>query len=213
MSIAEKGFDVGVEDGIPVQLPSGAMFRVLTQDEADYLKERVQRYTSDNHFVNVSDLQDIDRMVTFELFVHRWSLWLSKGMDYYGEEINAKQLADTIASYSTEVRLLKKNLAIDKPARDRSRGDDSVHAYLDALRQRALEFGYHRNAQAAHVMEAFQRLSALLTYHDNCTPDERLEFSVTQEDIFQVIRDEVAGWNALDKDFRENKQTYWIRKQ
>jgi len=213
MSVQDRNFEVGVEDGIPVQLPSGAMFRVLTQDEADYLKERVERYLADNHFVNVSDFQDIDKMVTFELFVHRWSLWLSKGMDYYGEEINADRLASTIASYSTELRLLKKNLGIDKPARDRSRGDDSVPAYLDALRQRAKEFGYHRNAQAAHVMEAFQRISALLTYHDNCTEEERLEFAVTQDDVFQVIRDEIAAWNALDEDFRKTKQTYWIRKQ
>lgn len=213
MTVQDRGFEVGVEDGIPVSLPSGAMFRVLTQDEADYLSERVARYLSDNHFVNVSDFQDVDKMVVFELLVHRWSLWLSKGMDYYGEEINSKQLADTVSSYSTECRLLKKNLGIDKPARDRSRGDDSVHAYLDALQQRAKEFGYHRNAQAAHVMEAFQRISALLTYYDNCTPDERLEFSVTQEDIFQVIRDEIAAWNALDEEFRTTKQTYWIRKQ
>lgn len=213
MSIQDRGFEVGVEDGIPVKLPSGVTFKVLTQDEADYLKERVERYLADNHFVNISDFQDVDKMVVFELFVHRWSLWLSKGMDYYGEEIDVPKTAATVASYSTELRLLKKNLGIDKPARDRSRGDDSIPAYLDALRQRAQEFGIHRNQQAAHVMEAFQRMSALLTYHDNCTPDEQLEFSVTEEDIFQVFRDEIAAWNALDEEFRSTVQTYWIRKQ
>lgn len=213
MAVDEVQFDVSVADGIPVTLPSGATFYVLTQEEAGYLTESVRRYLSDNHFVNVSDFRDIDKMVTFELFVHRWTLFLSKGRDYYDEEINAKQLADTVSSYSTELRLLKKNLGIDKPARDRQRGDDSIPAYLDALRQRAQEFGYHRNVQAAHVMEAFQRMSALLTYHDNCTDEERLEFSVTQEDIFQVFRDEIAAWNALDEEFRTTVQTYWIRKQ
>lgn len=213
MSVQDRGFEVGVEDGIPVVLPSGVTFRVLTRDEADYLKERVERYLKDNHFVNVSDFQDVDKMVTFELFVHRWSLWLSKGMDYYGEEIDSQRLAATVASYSTELRLLKKNLGIDKPARDRSRGDDSIPAYLDALRQRALEFGYHRNAQAAHVMEAFQRMASLLTYHDNCTEEERLEFSVTQDDVFAVFRDEIEAWNQLDEEFRTNVQQYWVRKQ
>lgn len=211
--MSDRGFDVTAEEGIPVGLPSGAMFWVLTQDEAEYLKERVARYLKDNHFVNVSDFQDIDKMVVFELFLHRWTLWLSKGRDYYDEEINSKQLADTVSSYSTELRLLKKNLGIDKPTRDRQRGDDSIPAYLDALRQRALEFGYHRNNQVAQVMEAFQRLSAMLTYHDNSTDDERLEFSVTIEDCFDVLRQEVSRWNAMDKEFRETKQSYWIRKQ
>jgi hypothetical protein len=212
MSVQDRGFEVGVDDGIPVGLPSGVIFPALTQDEADYLKVRVERYLADNHFVNISDFQDVDKMVVFELFVHRWSLWLSKGMDYYGEEIDAAKLAATIAAYSTELRLLKKNLGMDKPARDRSRGDDSIPAYLDALRQRAQEFGIHRNAQAAHVMETFQRMSALLTYHDNCTDEEQLEFHVTQEDIFQVFREEVAAWDALDEEFRTTVQTYWIRK-
>lgn len=213
MTVTDRGFDVSVEDGIPVDLPSGATFYVLTQDEADYLRERVERYLSDNHFKNVSDFQDVDKMVVFELFVHRWTMWLSKGRDYYNEEINSKQLADTINSYSTELRLLKKNLGIDKPARDRQRGDDSVPAYLDALRQRALEFGYHRNAQANLVMEAFQRLSAMITYHDNCTDEERLEFGVTMEDCFDVLRQEVAAWDTLDEEFRSTKQQYWVRKQ
>lgn len=213
MTVTDRGFDVSVEDGIPVDLPSGATFYVLTQDEADYLRERVERYLSDNHFKNVSDFQDVDKMVVFELFVHRWTMWLSKGRDYYNEEINSKQLADTINSYSTELRLLKKNLGIDKPARDRQRGDDSVPAYLDALRQRALEFGYHRNAQANLVMEAFQRLSAMITYHDNCTDEERLEFGVTMEDCFDVLRQEVAAWNTLDEEFRTTKQQYWVRRQ
>lgn len=212
MTVSERGFDVGVDQGIQVMLPSGAAFYVLTQDEADYLAERVTRYLSDNHFVNVSDFQDIDKMVVFELFVHRWSLWLSKGRDYYDEEINSKQLADTVNAYSTELRQLKKNLGMDKPARDRQRGDDSVAAYLDALPQRALEFGYMRNEQCAKIQEAFMRLSAMLTFHDNCTELERAENAVTKDDMFEVLRQEIAAYNQIDEDFRTNVQKYWVRK-
>lgn len=209
----ERAFDVSVQDGIPVVLPSGATFYVITQDEADYLNERVTRYLSDNHFVNVSDFQDIDKMVTFELFVHRWTLWLSKGEDYYGDAINSKQLADTVATYSHELRQLKKNLGIDKPARDRQRGDDSVPAYLDALRQRAREFGVLRNDQFAHVLESWKRLEAMLTFHDNCTDIERLERQCTQDDVIQVLRDEIDRFNAIDEKFRAEIQSIWVRKQ
>jgi hypothetical protein len=213
VSADDRAFDVGVEDGIPVGLPSGATFYVLTRDEADYLGERVTRYLDDNHFVNVSDFQDIDKMVTFELFIHRWSLWLSKGRDYYNEDINQKQLADTIASYSHELRQLKKNLGIDKPARDRQHGDDSVPAYLDSLRQRAREFGYHRNAQFAKIIESFQRINAMLTYHDNCNDIERLERQCTIDDVVDVVRAEISAFEALDEKFRTEVQTIWIRKQ
>jgi hypothetical protein len=33
-----------VEDGLPVELPSGAIFRVLTESEVNYLDERRERY-------------------------------------------------------------------------------------------------------------------------------------------------------------------------
>lgn len=209
----DRAFDVSVDAGIPVVLPSGATFYVLTQDEADYLAERVTRYLRDNHFVNVSDFQDIDKMVTFELFGHRWSLWLSKGQDYYGEEIDQKKLADTVAAYSHEVRQLKKNIGIDKPARDRQRGDDSIPAYLDALRQRAREFGVMRSEQFAKTIESYMRIQAMIQFHDGCNEMERLERQCTINDVMQVVRDEIAQFQAIDAKFREEKQQMWIRKQ
>lgn len=209
----DRPFDVTVEDGIPVTLPSGATFYVLTSDEADYLQERVTRYLSDNHFVNVADFQDVDKLVVFEMFVHRWTLWMSKGKDYYNDDINAKALADTVGTYSHELRMLKKQLGIDKPARDRQRGDDSVPAYLDALRQRALEFGTMRNEQFAHVIASFQRIQAMFTYYDNLTELERVEQQATLADVVDVVRQTITEFNLIDAEFRETKQKIWIRKQ
>lgn len=210
----DRPFDVLTDDvGIAVQLPSGAQFYVITQDEADYLNERVTRYTSDNHFVNVADFQDVDKMVTFELFIHRWNLWLSKGKDYYNDDINAKQLADTIATYSGELRQLKKALNIDKTSRDKQRGDDSVPAYLDALRQRAKEFGYMRNEQFNKVLEAFHRIAAYIQYHDNCTEQERIEQGVTEADLIVLVRETIKEFEAIDEKFRKEQQSLWIRRQ
>jgi hypothetical protein len=209
----ERAYDLQSDEGIPVELPSGAKFYVLTQDEADYLTERVRRYLSDNHFVNVSDFQDIDKMVTFEMLVHRWSLWLSRGMDYYGEKIDEKVLAQQVNNYSGELRLLKKNLAMDKVARDRARGDDSVAVYLANLRDRALEFCIMRSAQACKAIESFQRIKGILIYYDNCDEQERKEHGVDIEDVLTVIREEIAEFDQIDETFRKNIQRYWIRKQ
>lgn len=209
----ERAYDLQADEGIAVGLPSGAMFYVLTQDEADYLNERVRRYLSDNHFVNVSDFQDIDKMVTFEMLVHRWSLWLSRGQDYYGSSIDEKQLAAQVNAYSGELRLLKKNLAMDKVARDRARGDDSVAVYLANLRERALEFCVMRSQQACRAIEAIQRIAGIIGYYDNCDDSERREHGVELTDVLAVIREELAEFAKIDEEFRKNVQRYWVRKQ
>lgn len=165
-------YDVQVEDGIPVHLPSGAVYYVLTSDEQRYLVDRITRYLADNHFVNVSDMQDIDRMITFELLIHRWTLYLSKGRDYFDDDIDTKKYSDMVQDYSREVRQLKKSLGVDKSTRDRTRGDDSVAALWDNLRRRAQEFGYMRNAQFAQVITSFQRIQAMIQFRDNCLAGE-----------------------------------------
>jgi hypothetical protein len=213
LSTAERAYDLTADNGIAVTLPSGATFYVLTQDEADYLNERVRRYLSDNHFVNVSDFQDIDKMVTFEMLVHRWSLWLSRGQDYYGESIDEKSVAQQVNAYSGELRLLKKNLGMDKVARDRARGDDSVAVYLASLRERAGEFGVMRATQACKAIEAIQRLKGMLIYFDNCDDIERREHGVTMADVFEVVREEITEFDEIDSNFRANVQRYWIRRQ
>lgn len=207
-------FDITSPSGFSVILPSGAEFLVLTSDEVNYVKDRVSRYLTDNKFSNVSDLQDIDRMVMFELFVHRWSLWISKGVDYFNDEINERQLSDRVKEFSSEIRQLKKNLGVDKVARDKVRGDDSVSAYLQSLKSRAMEFGVMRNDQFNKAIELFHELKAKIEYHDNCDEHEQLEGQVTQDHIFNWIRDEaIPKFQEIDDDFRETKQKMWIRRQ
>lgn len=210
--MSTQAYEVAADEGVQVTLPSGATFRVLTITEQEYMEERVRRYQDDNHFVNVSDIQDVDRMVILELFVHRWAIWLSFGKDYFNDPVNEKDLASQIASYSHEVRQLKKNLGVDKVARDRARGDDSWPKYHERLLQRAREFGYMRNAQFAKTIELFQQLIAILTLHDNCDDIERREQHVTQDDVFDWLRKiAIPEFEAIDADFIETQQRLWIR--
>lgn len=210
MAISEREID----ELLTVSLPSGAMFIVETPDEQRYLNDRVHRYQSDNHFSNISDHQDLDRMVTFELFIYRWSLWLSRGIDYYGEEIDQRAVASQIEAWSQEVRLLKKTLGIDKPARDKARGDDSVVNYLARLRERAREFSVMRNAQFDKALELFQQLKALIGFYDRTDDVEQGENQARMEDIFAWIRDvAIPEFEAIDQQFRETNQKFWIRSQ
>lgn len=210
--MTDAAYEVAADEGFDVTLPSGATFKVLTEGERDYVTERVRRYTTDNHFINVSDFQDVDRMIMLELFVQRWGLWLSFGKDYFLEPINEKDLAAQIATYSHEVRQLKKNLGVDKVARDRARGDDSWPKYHERLLQRAREFGYMRNRQFAMAIELFQQMSALITLYDNCDDIERRENHVTKDDVFDWLRTvAIPAFEAIDEEFIQNEQRMWIR--
>lgn len=215
-------YEVLVEDGIPVELPSGGTIYVLTNAEKTQLESIIKRYLEDNHFKNIADLLDIDKLVTFELFVHRWNLWMGKGKDYYDEEVNVKALADTTDRISTEIRQLKKQLGVDKLTRDRLTGDDSVAARWDKVLQRAKEFGYKRNEEASAAIEAMHRIAGALTYHRNLDEYERKQFHMEVEDLLEIIDAEVAAFKDIDNVFRnrppddehpEGGQKYWIRSQ
>lgn len=208
-----RNYEIQAGAGIPVNLPSGAIHYVLTDEEERYLRDRITRYLSDNHFVNVSDVQDIDKMIVFELLIHRWSLWLSKGRNYYDEDINIKQYSEMTHSYSTEVRQLKKALGVDKTTRDRTRGDDSLASLWSNLQRRAAEFGYKRNEEFVQTITSFQRLKAILTFHDNADEIERKENACEMTDVIEILREEIRKFDEIDEKFKFEKQTLWIRNQ
>lgn len=206
-------FDDLSEEGIPVQLPSGATHYTITHAEAEYLRDLAARYLEDNHFVNIADLKEIDRLITMETLVHRWQMWISKGRNYYDEDINLKTYNDMVTDASREVRQMKKALGLDKPSRDKVRGDDSIAALWENMLRRAREFGYMRNEQLVATITAFQRLKALIQFYDNTDEIERKENACELEDIFEVLRAEIAKFDKIDEDFRHTQQTLWIRDQ
>lgn len=204
--------DVLDEDGIPVPLPSGAVFQVLTGDEHDYVTQRVKEYTATFRWENTSDLQDVDRMLILELFVFRYGLWLSRTKDYWEESVDEQRLQKSLHDMSGELRQLKKHLGVDKVSRDKERGDDSVPAYLEKLRQRAKKFGINREKMLDKGIELSQQLVALHTLHVNCDAQERIEQQCRAEDLVTWIGDVfVPEFQKVDEHFRANEQRLWIQ--
>lgn len=201
------------ENLAPVRLPSGGAHYVHER-EVGYFNERRDRYQKDNHFTNVSDLQDLDRLIVAELLVQRWGTWVSQKRDYWAEAVDENALSKQIKDYSGEIRQLKKSLGLDKETRDKVKGEDSVDAYIRALRQRAHEFGVMRNEQSAKSIELWQQLVGLLTLYGNCTADERIEQHCTPEEIINWLNEFARPqFDAIDEAFRTETQRMWIRKQ
>ncbi len=202
------------EDGFPVALPSGAVFWVLSEAEVSYVEDRRDRYLSDNHFVNISDLQDVDRMLISEMLILRWTQWVSRGKDFWGDPIDEQAFRRSINDYASELRQLKKALGVDKGTRDKTRGEDSTATYIETLRARAKEFGYHRNNQAAKAMELFNQMHEKVVLLDNTTPDEQAELDITPAAFIKWVREVcIPEYEALDHAFRnrEDGQRYWVR--
>lgn len=201
--------DSSASQHVAVTTPAGASVTVMNQDEADYYNQVAARYQSDNKFSNISDILELDRILTMELMCYRWSLWILTGQDYTGRSVNPTEVQKSIETYSKEIRGIKKDLGIDKSTRDKG-GAESVADYIENLRVRAREFGITRNKQAVRAITLLMQLRALITLYDNSTQSERKEFNVTAEELFDWIRQQFDEFEEIDKALREN-QKYWVQ--
>lgn len=193
-----------------VSTPSGSELHLQTPEEADWYESRRDRYLSDNHFPNVSDLQDLDRLLMMEVLLYRWSLWMAQGYDYQTSRVDEKSMKDNIKEYSVEVRQVKLSLGIDKATRDKDKGE-SLADYTTNLLARAKEFGYHRNEQYEIVVTKFYELRSMIMTWDRCDDEERRLLDLSEKSILEWIRDNVIkDFDEHSEAFRKN-QAMWIK--
>lgn len=184
-----------------VATPSGSQLNLQTPEEADWYESRRDRYLTDNIFPNVSDLQDMDRLLMLEVLSYRWGLWMAQGFDYQGSRVEERQLKDYIKDYSREISSVKLSLGIDKATRDKEKGE-SLSDFTDKLLVRAKEFGYHRNEQYEIVITKFYELRSMVMTWDRCDEEERRLLDITLETIVEWLRDKVI------KDFDEHAEAF-----
>lgn len=189
---------------------SGTEFEVLTKDEKDYFEMNLAKYKSEYRFENVSDLADVDRMLGLELLSYRYTAWLIKGFDYFGLQFSEKDIRDHKQKVDTEIRLLKKNMGMDRKGRVESEAE-SVSEYLRNLLRRAGEFGVHRDTQIAKALDLFNDLKTMIGLHDRTDEEERRHLGVEESQIVEWIRNEaIPEYDAIDDEFRINQRT-WIK--
>ena len=131
--------------GIRVRSPGGATYYVLNEREADFYNSISEKYLEHNKFTNVSDLQELDRLLASEVRAYRLSNWLMSEQDYDGRPIH-KDLGKEWKELSKEIRDIKEGLGIDKKTRDAGQGDTIADKW-EFLKSKALQFGYMRNEQ------------------------------------------------------------------
>lgn len=190
---------------------SGVIIEVLTEKEEQWWGDNVEKYLEQFSFENITDLADLDRLLTLELLSMRYGLWMLRGgINYWGEEIPEKDVADRKNKIDSEIRLLKKEMGMGR--RSRLEGEqESVATYLQTLLRRAKEFGVHRDRQIAVAMDLFTELKKLVGLNERSDEEERAYLEVNDADIIRWIREvAIPTYDEIDNAFRKN-QILWIR--
>jgi hypothetical protein len=196
-----------------VQTPSGATLPVLTQSEVDYYEDRASRYLRDHKFTSVTDLQDLDRVLSTELLLHRYDIWLALGADYFGQAVAERDLLRYMKELSATLQATKKSMGLDKATRDKDVGADFV-SWLDDVKRRAKAFGIMRNKQFETALVLFHELMGKVQLYENCDAVERQELGLSPDELVQWMqRDLFPRFNAIDEHFRQSgpeAQQMWI---
>lgn len=192
-----------------VESPTGSPFHLQTEQEGIWYERQRDMYLEHNRFTNVSDLEDLGRLLTLEIMVYRWTTWLTQGFDYLAGRVNETELKNAIKEYSVEIRLVKASLGIDRAQREKDKGE-SVGDYIAMLLRRANEFGVHRNGQYEKAVTFLWELISMLETYDRCDEQERRELDLSPESILEWVRTRVMPeWEQINDDFRAN-QAIWI---
>jgi len=200
----------------PVVTPSGQTIEVLSDAEHVFYDTQRGRYMAENRFTNTSDLLDLDRLLFMELLVYRATSWIGRGQDYEGltlsdhdETAQRRSLKDTSAMIS----VIKNDLGLTRTQRDKA-AYESVGHYLTQLKQRAKEFGIHRERQVASGITLCKQLFAIVGAYDRSDEVERKKIGFENADeILEWIRDiMVVEFDKLDTDFIAGTQKYWSDK-
>lgn len=195
---------------IPVELPSGAFYEVLTAEEAEYVEGKTADYTHGFQFNNVADLGELDRLVEMELLVHRYNRWLGRRKDYKGVAVDEGPLQTKVNTWSTEIRQIKLKLGIDKVTRDRQRGEGSVAQRWTTTLTRAKAFTVMRCKQAAMAITLAQQLIALMDLRKNTDEIDRERMKLNDAGILEWIDTRFRSeFEEIASHFRKTEMHYW----
>lgn len=191
---------------------SGALYTVLTEEEAEHWNRAREKYLDQYKFDNISDLQDMDRVLVGEVLSFRWGSWLVREADYGGRSIEEQEdkLKKQLIEQGKETRLLKEKMGLNRAHRQDSE-QASTADYLQNLLQRAGEFGVHRDTQTAKAVALLLEVFTQVGLYTRTDEEERAHLKINPEDIMKwLIEVAKPEFDAIDDAFREN-QVIWIK--
>lgn len=208
--------DPGTELGIPlfdVELCSGETLRVQTQTEQRWFVDTKKKYLAETKFTDITDTQDMDRLLCLELLMFRWNQHLASGYDYHDNLVDDDLLRKQVKEQSVAITLLKTSLSLDKKSRDAALNEGNFATWLADVKRRAKLFGVHRETQLTKALSCMNELSGIVGAYDRSDEEERKKLGYeTEHEILQWVRDVMLpDFRAIDEYFLENEQRMWRR--
>lgn len=196
-----------------VTLVSGESLQVMTEVEARWFTANRDKYLTETKFTDVTDLQDMDRLLCLELLMFRWNQHLAAGRDYEGNLVDDDLLRKQVKEQSEAITKLKQSLGLDKKTRDAALNEGNFNAWFMDVKRRAKLFGIHRENQLNKALGLINELSANIGAFDRSDAEERRKIGFeTEVDIVAWIRDSMLpDFRAVDEYFIEHEQKLWKR--
>lgn len=197
-----------------VETLAGFVMPVLNAHERDFYNTTKDRYSTLYAFEDPSDMADLDRILTMELMVYRYSRMLGQGVDALGITLQARDmtaLQKAMGDTANNLSRAKDALGLSRTARESDAADD-VATYIRNLLQRAKAFGIFRNEQVNKGIALTQEVISVAQTWLRSNDFERSKFGYrTAEDVLQWIATQVAEeMDEIDERFRETEQKNWV---
>lgn len=196
-----------------VDTPSGQVIEVLGVAEHDFYEGQRTAYMAQNKFTNTSDLLDLDRLLFLELLIYRATNWVGRGQDYDGIPLSERDETAqrrSLKESSVLISVIKNDLGLTRSQRDKA-AYASVGTYIQELKQRAKEFGIHREKQVSTGITLCKQLFAIIGAYDRSDEVERrkIGFEDANEILAWVREVMFVEFEQIDKDFIAGTQRYW----
>jgi hypothetical protein len=196
---------------LPVQTPGAQIIHVLGAEEQGYYNSQSAKYQQEFAFTNVSDLADLDQLLFLETQMYRFSRWLGTGKDYDGIDVDINATRRALKETADLVGKVKSGLGMTKSQRDKE--TESVSSYIVTLKQRAKEFGVHREKQLGRSLELINELFSIVGSFDRADQIEREKLGYPDEQaILDWIRTYMRPkYDEVDAYFRQHQQRNWLK--
>jgi len=205
----------GVVGAHPVSTPSGQTINVLGPGEEAFYTAHATLYQRQNAFTDASDLQDLDRLIFLEMLAYRSSAWLAQGMDYDGMDLSDSQKATcqrTLKETNELISKVKNDLGLTRAAREKAQYEN-VGTYVTELKQRAREFGIHRETQVGKMLALGKQLFSIVGAFERSDEQERKKIGfATEAEVMAWVREVMQPeFDRLDEHFIAHHQKYWTK--
>jgi hypothetical protein len=200
-------------DLVEVTMVSGETLKVLGPSEARWFERARDTYLDQTKFTEVTDRNDLDRLLFMELMVFRWTQHLASGQDYEGLDVDETALKRNLRDYNEQTIKIKEQMGLSRKTRDAAAADGDFSTWFTELKRRAKEFGIHRENQLTTALVLMNELSAHVGAFDRSDTEEREKLGFPDEhSLLEWIRESMLPrYKAVDAHFRSAKQRYWTK--